>query len=68
MGEGDVEVAELRGEAGVELVSAGLGVEDGRVVAVVVEVAGGYEAVAAVVASGGRLDGVGWGRRIEYGF
>ena len=47
--EGDVEVLELGGEAGVDFLVGGDGVEDGGGVAVVEEVAGCYEAISACV-------------------
>lgn len=54
VGEGDAEGAQLRGEALVELVGRLFGVVDGGAVGVVVEVARGDEAVAAVVSAAGR--------------
>lgn len=53
VGEGDVEGFELGAEALVEVAGGLLGVVDCGLVGVVEEVAGGNEAVAAVVAAGG---------------
>lgn len=52
VGEGDGEVLELGGEAGVDFLVGGDRVEDRGGVAVVEEVAGCYEAIAACIGSG----------------